>query len=139
MWLDAENLVSNDQAFDGADQNGADLSTSVIDIAGAAFDVGIGSPIKFLVQVTETHVGAAASVVATIQTSVDEAFTSPITVQAVSLTSLTAGAAGSVAQIYLPALGLKRYLRISYQYNAAVTSGKLTAGVVKDFQQGFGQ
>lgn len=136
MIFDAENLLSNDQAFAGEDELAATISTNVIDLAGAAEDMAPGEVLKMLIQVTTAFTGDATACVATIQTDTVENFASPTTVEAVTLSALTAGDA---AHVNINGKGLQRYLRISYQLDDAATAGAITAGLVTDFQQGFGQ
>ena len=136
MILDAENLLSNDQSLAGWDELAADVSTNVIDLAGAAEDMGPGEVLRLLVQVTTALTGDVTAVVPTVQTDTVAAFSSPTTV----VVGASLGtAAGSKSHINLPADGLQRYLRISYQADDAVTAGAITAGIVADFQNGFGQ
>ena len=138
MILDAENLLSNDQSMAGWDEAAADISTNVIDLAGVAADMGPGEAIKLLIQITTTLTGdvTADGVIATVQTDTVENFASPTTVVAATLPATLD--AGDAVHLHLPGSGLQRYLRISYQAGDAVTAGAVTAGIVVDFQRGFG-
>jgi hypothetical protein len=138
MIFDAQNLLSNDQDMTGWDEVAADVSTNIIDLAGAAQDMGPGEVLKLLIQITTTLTGdvTADGVVATVQTDTVANFASPTSVVAATLPATLD--AGDAVHLNLPGSGLQRYLRISYQAGDAVTAGKVTAGIVADFQRGFG-
>jgi len=135
MILDAENLLSDDQGMNGWDEAAADISTNVIDLAGAAEDMGPGQVLKLLVLITTALTGDVTACTVTVQTDTESTFSSPTTVIPATSIGITAG---SALHLNLPGKGLQRYLRISYQADDAVTAGAVTAGIVRDFQQGFG-
>ena len=85
-------------------------STNVIDL-GVARDVGAGERMELVVTAKTALTGTLATI---IQGSVDEAFTSPVTIQ--TLPSMPAAApAGSKVQAYLqPVETAYRYIRLQY-------------------------
>lgn len=131
MILDKESLFSDDQAI-----TATAASTNVVDL-GVSRDIGKGVPIPLLIQVTESF-NNLVDLTATIQTSDDEAFTSPQTLAtsgAIPLASLTAGYQFPVQ--YMP-INTKRYLRVNYTVSGATapTSGTVTSGIVASHQHG---
>lgn len=110
------------------------VSTNVID-TGAAADTGIGEGMRLVVRVGTAVLaaGGASTMQFVLQTSTDEAFSSPVEVQlsgAIAKASLTANTV--VYSSRLPQ-GLLRYLRVVYRIATNdVTAGTADAFLVKD-------
>ena len=125
MIFDKQNELSDDQAV-----TATAASTNHINL-GVARDIGKGTPIPFLIQVTTTcTAGGAATVVAAIQVDDNAAFTSAKTVAqtaAIPVASLVAGWQSTLS--YVPQGTDEQYLRVYY----TVATGPLTAGT---FQAG---
>lgn len=122
MLLDQENVFSDAQAIT-ADA----VSTNVIDLGAAG--LAPGNPLSAVVHVLEAF-NNLTSLTITVQSSVDEAFSSPIAHQAVTiaLANLTAG-----KKIDLGSLldGVKRYVRLNYDVTGTNPStGELTAALL---------
>lgn len=122
MLLDQENVFSDNQAIT-ADA----VSTNVIDFTKAG--MAPGNPLSVIAQVTEAF-NTLTSLTVTVQSSVDEAFTSPINHQSVTiaLASLTLG-----KRIDLGSLldGVKQYVRLNYDVTGTnPTLGKITAALL---------
>lgn len=141
MIFDKQNLFSDAQAV-----TATAASTNVIDLGktgtvageGAALprDIGPGVPIPLRVQVVEDFNNLTSLAVA-LQVSTDEAFTSPVTVEAqtIALASLKAG--GVFGGLYHVPRGTNlRYARLNYTVTGtAPTTGKVTAGIVAGHQE----
>lgn len=131
MIFDKENLYSDKQAI-----TVTAVSENVIDFgADHAYVVQPNEKgmIHNLVQVTEDFVGLT-SLKVTLQTSVDEAFSSPITVVesgAVLAADLKAGYKFPLT--CLPE-GLKQYVRLNYTVAGTASAGNVMAGLVLDKQ-----
>ena len=118
-------------------------SESIVDTGNAtniARDMGEGEPLYIVFTVTEAFAGATATVAINCVVSAATALTTPTTVGSVAATgvgSLTLGAQFVVRINPLVAsLGL-RYLGVIYTIaTATTTAGKMSAYVVKDFQDG---
>lgn len=122
-------------------------STNIIDLraTGTAFghasalgrDLGKGYDVPLLVQVVETF-NTLTSLTFILQGSVDEAFTSPVTIWtsgAVPLATLIAGYRLPISEF--PEGTSYRYLRMYYDVTGTnPTLGKITAGVVAARQSG---
>ena len=127
MIIDKQTLFSDEQAIT------ADAASTNVYDTGSTADVGPGNPIQVFAQIMEAF-NNLTSLDIKLQTSTDEAFSSPITLQTVSmlLAALTAGAKVSLST--LPE-GCKRYLRLYYDVTGTdPTTGKITAGLVLDRQ-----
>lgn len=110
-------------------------STNVVDL-GVDRDVGIGTPIEIDMRVMEAFTAdGAGTLVIALQTSVDEAFTSPIVLQqtaAIPKASLVVGYEPARWRIPSPT---KRYLRFYYTVaTGPMTAGKLSINTVVDRQ-----
>ena len=131
MILDKQNLMSENQAV-----TATAVSSNIIDLgAEHAYVPHINEEglIEVLSQVTEDFAGLT-DLKVTLETSVDEAFTSPIEVVssgAVAVADLKAGKKFPV--IALPE-DLKQYIRIKYTVNGVGTAGKITSGLVVNRQ-----
>lgn len=126
MLLDKENLFSEKQAV-----TSTEVSDNAIDLGSAG--AGTGNAVKVLCQVTKSYTGTGTLAVA-LETAVDEAFTSPVTL---ALTEAVAGAdlkAGYRFPLSLPESGVKRYLRLGYTVSGTLGAGEITAGLVEDVQ-----
>ena len=101
-------------------------STNVIDL-GSARDVGAGEVLELVVAAKTALTGTLATIV---QGSVDEAFTSPVTIQTLP-SFAAAAAAGSKVQAYLqPVATSYRYIRLQYSgLTAGTVAAYLTKGV----------
>lgn len=142
MILDTLTLLSDDQDLSQVagtyysdilnTLGDAGYSTSSDAPSGVGKAIGEGTPVPLLCQVTQTFTtgGGAATLVVTLQSSVDEAFTSPIneiTSKTFALAELVQGA--FLLPQHLP-YGTKQYLRIRYVIaTATTTAGTVTAGV----------
>ncbi len=130
MIMDKENLFSEDQAV-----TATAVSTNVIDL-GVNRDIGKGTPVPIIIQVTEDFAGLT-SLTASIETDDNESFSSATvlaTSGAVPVASLEAGY--QLAMQYMP-LGTQRYLRINYTVAGTGTAGTVTAGVVAGHQHSY--
>lgn len=130
MILDKQALFSNEQAI-----TGDAASTNIID-TGATADVGRGGKLRVAGVVTAAF-NTLTSLNIKLQTSVDEAFTSPIDLWTVNKTLAGSGLAAGV-DLKLPEVpqGAKRYLRLYYDVvGTDPTTGKILAGIVLDEQQ----
>lgn len=148
MIFDRTLRLSNEQAI-----TTTAASTHTIDLgqlgtvkgAAAALvgNLGIGSDIPFLVQVTEQFTAAgAATLTVALQYDDNEAFSSPLTVwtsPAFTLAQLKPGAQLGLVN-YIPKGVLdvnngERYFRLLYTVaTGPMTAGKIVAGVVADVQ-----
>lgn len=122
MLLDKENVFSDNQAIT-ADA----VSTNVIDLG--KYGLAPGNPLSVITQVTEVF-NTLTSLTITVQSSVDEAFTSPINHQSVTVAvaNLTLG-----KRIDLGSLldGTKRFVRLNYDVvGTNPTTGAITAALV---------
>tara|TARA_R110000851_G_scaffold165032_1_gene309477 strand:+ start:398 stop:832 length:435 start_codon:yes stop_codon:yes gene_type:complete len=133
MILSKQLLLSDDQAV-----TVTALSTNVIDLGVAATpyrgvaplnrDLGKGTPVPFLIQVTEDFVGLT-SVTATLEVSDNEDM-SASTVLNTELMLLADLVAGKQAYMqYLPNGVTQRYLAVRYTVAGTATAGKFTTGV----------
>lgn len=119
MLLDQKNVFSNGQAIT-ADA----VSTNVIDLGKDG--LAPGNPLSVIAQVTEAF-NTLTSLTVQVQSSVDEAFTSPITHQSVTiaLANLTLGKRVDLGSLLD---GTKRYVRLNYDVTGTnPTLGKVTA------------
>ena len=122
---------------------GSYISENVIDTGNAtniARDIGEGEPLYIVFTVTEAFVGATATLAMNCVVSAAVGLGTPTSVGSVAATgvaSLTLGAQFVVRINPLVAsLGL-RYLGVNYTIaTATTTAGKMSAYIVKDFQDG---
>ena len=145
MILDDLTLLSDDQDLsqvagdyysDVLDRGADGYTTSVDAPSGVGFDLGKGSPVELLCQVTQDFAsGGAATLVAVLETATDEAFTTPvalITSKTFALAELVAGA--HLLPEHVP-YGTLRYVRIKYTIaTATTTAGTVTAGIPHGLQ-----
>lgn len=123
MILDAQNLFSNNQKL-----LASAASTNVIDLGATKRNLGFGTKVPFLVQITEPFTGAT-SLAIDVQTSDTEDFSTVKTLasQTIQAADLKAG-----ARFFLPVLPYGeygRYLRLNYTVAGTGTAGAVTAGV----------
>ena len=121
MLLDQKNVFSDGQAI-----TGDAVSTNVIDLSQAMR--APGNELDVIVQVTEAF-NNLTSLELQVQSSVDEAFTSPVTHQRVSVT-LASGRLALGQRLDLGSLldGTLRYVRLNYDVTGTNPStGRLTA------------
>ena len=124
MYVDSQNEYSDSQAV-----TASAASTNIID--HGIGDAGAGEPSMYLVvQVDETATAAgAATVVFTLQTDDNSAFSSATDILATAAIGKAALTAGTrVCAFELP-IGMERYSRVSY----TVATGPLTAGKFSAF------
>jgi hypothetical protein len=143
MLMDKQNTMSDDQ--DLAIAAGSVLSDFSIDLGASATDslgntvisdIGRGSPVDLLVQVTETFVGANGTLKAELVMADNAALTSNLVVLqdsgAIPVASLIAG---YQFRLRIPAGISKRYLGLRYTVAVTTqTAGKVTATLLLDRQ-----
>ena len=122
MIIDKTNLLSENQAV-----TATAASANIIDL-GVSRDIGRGTPVPLLVQVTEAF-DELTSLTVTVQTDDAEGFgtAKDLTSQTMLLADLVKGKQFDF--LILPT-GIKRYLRLNYTVvGDTPTTGKITAGV----------
>jgi len=129
MILDEQGLFSDEQAVtDSA------ASDNIIKTNG---DIGKGTPVPILIQVTEAFAGLT-SLTVSIQTDDAENFSNAVTLAssgAVPAASLTNGYRFPIK--FLPS-GIKKYLRLYYTVTGSnASAGKITAGITDGLQESF--
>lgn len=134
MILDDTVLFSDSQ--DLSQVAGAYASTNVIDL-GADRDIGLGNPVRILVQVDETFASAgAATLNIDLETDDNSSFSSATTIAttgAVAKATLVQGY--KFAEISFVPRANERYLRLNYTIGTATTTaGTVTAGIVFEDQ-----
>lgn len=146
MILSAQSLFSDDQdlsqtAGNYASTNVIDLGATGTPVEGAAAlvrDIGKGTPIPLLMQVTETFTsGGAATLVVALQVDDNDSFSSATTVWTSETLALATLAAGYELPIdYVPQGVNERYVRLYYTIGTATTTaGTVTAGFAAGRQQ----
>ncbi len=134
MILDLQSLFSDDQAL-----TATAVSTNIIDLGAAGTpplastalirDIGPGTPIEVLIQLTVASGGTSPTLVVTLEMDTVSAFSSA-TVIATSAT-LTAGAVGDRLSInYLPDGTTERFIRLNYTLTGTSPTYTVTSGVV---------
>jgi hypothetical protein len=134
MILDLESMFSDDQAL-----TVTAVSTNVIDLGATGTpplsstaltrDLGPGTPIDILIQLTVASGGTSPTLIATLQKDTVENFASAEVV-AVSAT-LVAGAVGDRLSIqWIPDGADQRYLRLNYTLAGTNPTYTVTAGIV---------
>lgn len=132
----AQDRFSNAQAI-----TASAVSTNVIDLGASGIpyghsaaitrDQGVGNQVPLLIQVVTTF-ATLTSLTVSVQTSTDEAFTSPVTVlatQAIPAATLVAGYKFNISE--LPEGTRLRYVRLNYTVAGSnATAGAITAAVV---------
>lgn len=120
MILDKQLLFSNAQAIT------ADAASENVYDTGSTADIGVGTALELVMQIKQAF-NTLTSLTVSLQTSTDEAFTSPITLwsKSILLAALTLNANFTLPGV--PA-GAKRYLRLYYDVvGTDPTTGKITA------------
>lgn len=125
MLLDMETLFSNAQAV-----TATAASTNVIHTAyGKLKEISFGTPLPLLIQVVEDFEGLTSLKVA-VQTSADEAFTSPVTLAETAAIAAADLKAGYRFPINFMPKGNLGYTRLYYTVVGTGTAGKIDAGFV---------
>lgn len=130
MYLDFENLYCNKQQV-----LASAASENIID--HEVVEIGPGEPIEVIVQVTEDF--DAGPLTVALETSEDEAFTTPVVLQTtadIDQADLTAGYQFSLSTVPIHML---RYSRLNITVGGAPTTGAIMAGLAIDRQYGFCQ
>jgi len=129
MILDKENEFSDAQAV-----TATAASTNVIDLTVAGDAIDGEAYLVVAVQTTMLASAGAASLIASLETSTDEAFTSPVvlfTSAAVAKSALVAGYV--LARVRIP-VGVLRYLRVKYtKVTNDFSAGNMDAFITKQF------
>lgn len=125
MILDSTLKFSSDQAV-----TVTAVSSNVIDLGVSGRDIGVGEAVPLRIEVTESFATLTSLTVA-VQTSEDEAFTSPeVVVQtgAVPVASLVDGYVFNINAVPKGVTG--RYMRLNYTVaGTTATAGKIVAGI----------
>ena len=135
MILDMQSLFSDDQAVAGSNV----ASTNMIDLGATGTpplsatalvrDIGPGTPIEILIQLTVAHAGTAPTLDVTLEMDTTDAFGSATTIA--TATQIAAGALGARASItYLPDGTTERYIRLYYTVGGTTPTCTVTAGIV---------
>lgn len=123
MIIDKQNMFSDEQAITATAN-----STNVVDLGVA--DQDPGEPLHVNIQAIETFTAAgSATLTVALQTSVDEAFTAPITLLQTGALAVADLEAGYHTAISTLGAGVKQYVRLVY----TVATGPMTAGKVTAF------
>jgi len=126
MILDLENLFSNNQ--DLAQTAAAYDSTNVIQLPKRS---SLGEPLHLLIQVTETFVGATATMTIDVETDDNAAFASATTLASTAAIGVATLVAGYEFTIHFVPRADEGFLRLEYTIGTATTTaGKITAGLV---------
>lgn len=134
MILDRENMLSIDQ--DLSQTASTYYSTDILDLGNAK--KGEGQPIEMMFEITEDFVGATATLQIGIETSIDEAFSSPILMYDTG--ALAVGVLLTTYRFPLRVLPneMKQYMRMRYIIAVATTTaGLVSAGLVKHLQTNY--
>lgn len=129
MILDEQGLFSNNQAI-----TASCVSTNILDMGKR--EVFFGTPIDLLIKVTEDFNNLTSLSVA-VQTSVDEAFTSPVKLAEASMV-LASLKKDAIFPIQFLPKGNLGFMRLSYTVTGtAPTKGKILAAVIDGAEQSF--
>lgn len=130
MLMDKKNQFADSQAI-----TVTAASTNVLDL-GVDRDVGIGFPLEIDMRVMEAFTAdGAATLVIAMQTSVDEAFTSPIVLMQTAAIGKASLILGYEPARWRVGSETKRYLRFYYTVaTGPMTAGKLSINTVLDRQ-----
>lgn len=134
MILDLQSMFSDDQAL-----TASAASTNIIDLGatgtppGAASaltrDIGPGTPIEVLIQLTVAHGGTSPTLDVTLEMDDNDAFSSATTIA--TATQIAGGAVGDRTSLtYIPDGTTERYLRLYYTTGGTSPTCTVTAGVV---------
>lgn len=138
MFLDKENLFDNAAAIT-VTRN----STNVIDLTKAGQDIGVGEPLHIAVAVVETFTaGGAATLQIAVVTDDNAALATPTILRdfpdVFALAELAKGRETLIITLGPTELmaTMERYLGLVYTVaTGPMTAGKVTAGIVKDYQR----
>lgn len=130
MILDEQGLFSNNQAI-----TASCVSTNILDMGKR--EVSFGTPIELLIKVTEDFNNLTSLSIA-IQTSVDEAFTTPVELAESTILLADLKKEKVIPISFLPK-GNLGYMRLSYTVTGttAPTKGKILAAIVDGVEQSF--
>ena len=129
MILDEQGLFSNNQKI-----TATAVSTNVLDLGKR--EVSFGTPVELFIQVTEDF-DKLTSLSIKVQTSVDEAFTTPVDLveQTILAENLKKGAVSNIK--FLPK-GNLGYMRLLYTVTGtAPTKGGILAGIADGVEESF--
>ena len=129
MILDEQGLFSNNQKI-----TATAASTNILDLGKR--EVSFGTPVELFIQITEDF-DKLTSLSIKVQTSTDEAFTSPVDLieQTILAANLKKGAVSNIK--FLPK-GNLGYMRLMYTVTGtAPTKGGILAGVVDGVEESF--
>ena len=137
MILDLQTMFSDDQAI-----TSTAVSTNVIDLTAAQTppyanalvrDIGPGTPIDILIQLTVASGGTSPTILAQLQMDDNVGFASA-TVVAVSAT-LSGGAVGDRLSIrYIPDGTFEQFIRLNYVTGGTTPTHTVTAGIALGIQ-----
>lgn len=137
MRLDSQLLFS-----DGQKIAAAAASTNVVKLASTEHkltEVSFGTQLPLLIQVVEAFVNAT-KVQVDVQTSADEAFTTPVTLASSTLNAADLVEGSKFPINYIPK-GNLGYMRLYYtptaDTNKTITAGAITAGIVDAIDNSF--
>lgn len=134
MILDSQALFSDAQAI-----TGSAVSDNIVDLFvegglnTSKRDVGRGAPLRLLVQ-SVADFNTLTSMTVEVETSVDEAFSAPVTLASGTLALADLVAGGQFPINFMP-YNNYRYVRLNYTVvGGSPTTGAVTAGIVSDVQ-----
>lgn len=134
MLMDKENLMSNAQVVTTGSDTGV-VSTDKIDLGAALPDIGLGTELYVVVQVTTTlaDTGSNSTVAVDLVQDDAEAFSTPTAVQRIgSFAALAAAGSRLVARIQ-PGVVTERYIGVLYTAaNGALSAGAFTAFITSN-------
>ena len=129
MLMDLQNQFSQQQAL-----TTTAVSTNSIDL-GVAENIGGGENLFLVMVITTTFVGGGVTMTPSLQTAIDTAFTSPITVRTYDVfAALTPAQTKRVYRIdpYNDVGLFVRYIRLNYTISATLTGGAITSFLACD-------
>ena len=134
MILDMQTLFSDDQAVTvtAASTNIIDLGatgTPPLSATALTRDIGPGTPIDILIQLTVAHGGTTPTLDVTLEMDTTDAFGSATTIA--TATQIAGGLVGARTSItYIPDGATERYLRLYYTAGGTTPTCTITAGIV---------
>lgn len=127
MILDEQGLFSDNQTI-----TANTASTNIINTNG---DIGKGTPVNLLIQVTDDFAGLT-NLKVSVQTFDTEDFTTPVTLIEANEAAENLKKGYKFPINVLPT-GIKKYLRLYYTVTGTGTAGKITAGIVDGLQESY--
>lgn len=129
MLFDVQNTFSSAQAL-----TTTAVSTNVLDL-GVAENIGVGENLYLVMVITTAFAGAAQTMTPSLQTAIDSAFTSPVTVRTYDVFAALSPA--QTKRVYrldpYNDVGLYlRYLRLNYTVATTLTGGAITSFLSHD-------